>query len=65
LGDDHPWKAKLRTLDKYTPYATAYRYPGSGGRVPAAPDAKQVATDAALITSWIAKLRGEIGKRGG
>jgi HEPN domain-containing protein len=65
LPDAHPWKARLRTLDKYTPYATAYRYPGSGGRVPAAPDATQVATDAVLITQWIAKARGELGKRGG
>ncbi|MEP7123234.1 MAG: HEPN domain-containing protein [Byssovorax sp.] len=65
LPDTHPWKARLRTLDKYTPYATAYRYPGSGGRVPSAPDAKQVAADSALITQWIAKARGELGKRSG
>lgn len=64
LPDDHPWKARLRSLDKYTAYATAYRYPGSGGRVPAAPDAKQVATDAASIAQWIAEAKGEIGKRG-
>jgi HEPN domain-containing protein len=65
LPDAHPWKARLRTLDKYTPYATAYRYPGSGGRVPAAPDADQVSADAALITQWITKAREELGKRGG
>lgn len=61
--DGHPWKARLRTLDKYTPYATAYRYPGSGGRVPAAPDAKQVAADAAQITQWIGEVRSTLGQR--
>ncbi len=65
LPEGHPWKARLRALDKYTPYATAYRYPGSGGRVPAAPDAKQVATDAALPVQWIALARQELGKRPG
>lgn len=65
LPEEHPWKARLRALDKYTPYATAYRYPGSGGRVPAAPDAAQVASDATLITQWIAQARRELGKRGG
>lgn len=34
-----------------------------GGRVPAAPDADQVAADAALIIQWIAKARGDLGKR--
>ncbi len=65
LPDDHPWKARLRALDKYTPYATAYRYPGSGGRVPAAPDAKQVSADAALILQWITTARGELGRGSG
>jgi HEPN domain-containing protein len=64
LPDDHPWKARLRALDKYTPYATAYRYPGSGGRVPAAPDPKQVSADATLIMQWVAKAREDLGKRG-
>jgi HEPN domain-containing protein len=65
LPDDHPWKARLRTLDTYTPYATAYRYPGSSGRVPASRDAEQVAADAALILQWIAEAQRELGKRGG
>jgi hypothetical protein len=63
LPDDHPWKTRLSTLKRYTPYATAYRYPGSGGRVPAAPDPKQVAVDAEQILQWIAEARGELGKR--
>jgi HEPN domain-containing protein len=64
LPDGHPWKARLRSLDKYTPYATAYRYPGSGGRVPAPPDAQQVSADASLIIQWIALARQELGRRG-
>jgi HEPN domain-containing protein len=65
LPDGHPWKARLRVLDKYTPYATAYRYPGSSGRVPAAPDAKQVAADAKSILQWIADARDELKIDGG
>ena len=61
LPDDHEWKARLRTLDKYTPYATAFRYPGSGGRVQPAPDPKQVIADAAQITRWIAEARTALG----
>ena len=63
LPDDHPWKPRLRTLDKYTPYATAYRYPGSSGRVPTAPDPKQVVDDAEQITKWIAEARKTLGER--
>lgn len=31
------WKAALKPLEKYTPYATAFRYPTPGGRISSAP----------------------------
>jgi len=57
LPDSEPWKARLMVLHKYTPYATAYRYATSGGRVPASPDAAGVAADAAHIAGLVAEAR--------
>jgi len=57
LPDDDPWKAKLRPLDVYSPYATTFRYPTPGGRIPAAPEPTQVAADASTIEALIKEAR--------
>lgn len=31
LPAEHPWRAKLNALDKHSPAATRYRYPGPTG----------------------------------
>ncbi len=53
MPDDNPWKNKVRWMDKYTPYATTYRYPTPGGRIPRTPDASDVMADADTIGSLI------------
>ncbi len=61
LPDSDPWKMELRALVKYTPYATAFRYPTPGGRISAAPAPDQINADAAHIRGLIAKFRTELG----
>jgi len=57
LLDGDPWKAKLRLLETYSPYATAYRYPTPGGRIVAAPDMAKVVVDADAIEALIKEAR--------
>jgi HEPN domain-containing protein len=57
LPDSDPWKAKLRPLETYLPYATTYRYPTPGGRIVASPDPTQVAVDADAIDALIKEAR--------
>jgi len=57
LSDGDPWKAKLRLLETYSPYATAYRYPTPGGRIVTAPDMAKVAVDADAIEALIKEAR--------
>lgn len=57
LLDGDPWKAKLRLLETYSPYATAYRYPTPGGRIVAAPDMAKVVVDAGAIEALIKEAR--------
>ena len=60
LRDDDGWKSVLRPWDRLTPYATTFRYPTPGGRIPAAPDPGVVATDARAIRALITKARAEL-----
>jgi HEPN domain-containing protein len=57
LSDTDAWKASLRPLDAYSPYATTYRYPTPGGRVSAAPDPARVVADASVIEVLIKRAR--------
>lgn len=45
LPEDHPWRAKLNALDKHSPAATRFRYPGSTGRLAEPPAEAQIAED--------------------
>ena len=60
LQDGDPWKAKLRPLEVYLPYATTYRYPTPGGRIVAAPDMAQVSADASAIDALIKEARANL-----
>lgn len=57
LPDSDSWKAKLRPLDVYSPYATTYRYPTPGGRIAPAPDMARVVADASVIDDLIKEAR--------
>jgi len=56
LPQNHLWRADLMAFDDFTAYATALRYPRSGGGLPAEPE------DADLRRGWadVSALVGEI-----
>lgn len=60
LGDQHPWMAVLRPFDKYTPFATTFRYPTPGGRIPASAPAESVLVDVVELRGLLARARAEL-----
>ena len=57
LPNTEPWKARLQPLERLTPFATTFRYPTPGGRIPEAPDAGAVKRDIAIIESLLKMAR--------
>lgn len=57
LPADDEWVTVLRALDRYTPYATTFRYPTPGGIIPAAPNRENVLLDCKLIRELLEKAR--------
>ncbi len=57
LLDTDPWKARLRPFERYSPFATAWRYPAPGGRLPTVPDPVSVAADAKRLEALIQDAR--------
>ena len=59
-GDD--WPVRLQPFVSYSAYATAFRYPTPGGRIPADPPADALRRDIAsvrdLITAALSELPG-------
>src|SRR5262245_9340530 len=47
LPEGNPWRQALQPFLKYSSFATAFRYPTPGGRIPSAPDRSDVLADAA------------------
>ncbi len=60
IPDSDPWKAVLRPLDSYTPYATTFRYPTPGGRIPSAPSPEETHADAERIAALLERARVEL-----
>ena len=60
LSDADPWKPKLRALEVYSPYATAFRYPTPGGRIVPAADPSQVIADANIVHALVVDARGNL-----
>ncbi|MCC6739471.1 MAG: HEPN domain-containing protein [Planctomycetia bacterium] len=60
LADTDTWKSKLKPFETYSPFATAWRYPAPGGRLPKVPDPADVASDATKIEALIVEARGEL-----
>ncbi|HJP21989.1 MAG TPA: hypothetical protein QF861_10570, partial [Alphaproteobacteria bacterium] len=58
--DSDPWKAVLSPLDIYTPYATTFRYPTPGGRIPSAPPPEETQAGAEQIAALIEKVREDL-----
>jgi HEPN domain-containing protein/predicted nucleotidyltransferase len=57
LGEDHALSNALRPLDKYTPFATTFRYPTPGGRIPAAPSPDTVTSDIGIVRDLLARVK--------
>ncbi|MEI7891741.1 MAG: HEPN domain-containing protein [Myxococcales bacterium] len=49
LDVSDPWSPQLDPLDRFTPYATTYRYPSPTGRLRAGPDAANVLAEVADV----------------
>lgn len=60
LGPDHAWREVLRPLDKYSPFATSFRYPTPGGRIVAAPAPNEVLADLATVRTLLDRARKEL-----
>ena len=54
------WPARLLPFVGYSAYATSFRYPTPGGRIPADPPAEVLQRDTALLRDLIAKVRDEL-----
>lgn len=65
LPDGHPWREKLRGLDKHSPAATRYRYPGPTGRLAPPPSAEQLADDIRELAMLLEDARRFTGAAGG
>lgn len=57
LPDDHVWKADLKAFDRFTSYATAVRYPTSGGHMPQDPEDAHVQLGWREVSSLIDEIR--------
>ena len=62
-GDE--WPARITPLVNYSAFATAFRYPTPGGRIPADPPRDAVRRDLAVVIDLIALACAELLPRGG
>lgn len=54
------WPERLRPFVRYSAYATAFRYPTPGGRIPADPPAEDLRRDMSALRALIATVRNEL-----
>lgn len=54
------WSSRLQPLVRYSAYATAFRYPTPGGRIPVEPPADELRRDAMVARRLIDVARGEL-----
>jgi HEPN domain-containing protein len=57
LPEAHPWRDKLRSLDKHSPAATRFRYPGPTGRLAEPPTGEQLQNDIAELALLLDEAR--------
>ena len=60
LPADSPWHAKLEKLARYSAFATAFRYPTSGGRLPESPPKETLLTDLKALREHVRVARDEL-----
>jgi HEPN domain-containing protein len=61
LDPSDPWQPLLDPLDRFTPYATTYRYPSSTGRLKAGPNTSNVLAEAGEIDKLLDRAAREFG----
>lgn len=54
------WPERLHSFAGYSAYATAFRYPTTGGRIPADPPADALRRDILSLQEFIATVRVEL-----
>ena len=57
LPPDHPWRDKLNALDKHSPAATRYRYPGPTGRLAEPPSVERLEEDIRELSTLLDEAR--------
>jgi hypothetical protein len=62
LPPDHPWRGKLNALDKHSPAATRYRYPGPTGRLAEPPSAARLLEDIRELSVLLEEARQFVGR---
>jgi HEPN domain-containing protein len=60
FAEGDPWPGRLHPLASYSAYATAFRYPTPGGRIPSDPPADAIRRDLTTIRALIATARTEL-----
>jgi HEPN domain-containing protein len=60
FADGDPWPGRLLPLVGYSAYATAFRYPTPGGRIPSDPPADTIRRDLTTVRGLIADARSEL-----
>ena len=58
--DSEEWKARLRVLERHSPYATSFRYAKPGGGLMPAPSSAMSTDDAHEIEALISEVRAEL-----
>lgn len=60
FAEGDPWPGRLHRLASDSAYATAFRYPTPGGRIPSDPPADTIRRDLTTIRDLIATARAEL-----
>jgi HEPN domain-containing protein len=60
----HPWREKLNALDKHSPAATRYRYPGPTGRLAEPPPQKRLEEDIRELAGLLEEARQFVSQEG-
>ncbi|HWU91531.1 MAG TPA: HEPN domain-containing protein [Kofleriaceae bacterium] len=60
FADEDRWPERLHAFVSYSAYATAFRYPTPGGRIPADPPVDALRRDIASLRELIAAVRNEL-----
>lgn len=60
LNPSDPWQPLLDSLDRFTPYATTYRYPSPTGRLKPGPNTANVLAEADELEALLDRARREL-----